>query len=213
MKWFVGWLVLLWSGGAWAVDMSCPAPGYSLLSSVVRVSGDDGSRASGVVIDKDKVATAAHVVSGAYSVFVQVNGVDYNAQIMRIDEELDLALLAVPTQDLKPIPVSRNMPVYWQPVWAVGFPLAQAQAATPGFFERVYNGGLQTTADVQSGQSGGALVSCEAGSHVVLGIVRGYGAYPNSSGGFDRLPDFSVSVTANDLSEFIDDAAVLTRVY
>ena len=210
--WILIAICVLWTNIAQAVEMGCHAPGYQLLRSVVRVTGDDGSRASGVVIAHNRIATAAHVVAASRTVYIEFGNAIYNAQLLRIDKERDLALLAAPTMDLWPIPVSSRLPIYWQPVWAVGYPLARDQVAEPGFFERYFNGGLQTTADVQSGQSGGALVSCEKGRHVVLGIIRGYGAYPDGKGGYDRLPGFSVSVAAADLSQFVGSEVELAYI-
>ena len=54
------------------------------------------TRGSGVLVGNGEVLTVAHVVASAQSQQVRVDGVDYEADVIALDLERDLALLRVP---------------------------------------------------------------------------------------------------------------------
>ncbi|NVK31424.1 MAG: trypsin-like peptidase domain-containing protein [Gammaproteobacteria bacterium] len=188
---------------AWAnASMSCRAPDDSFRQSVVKIHGDTGNVASGVVVAKGYLLTAAHVVVDAHKIEIEVPGRRVKAYVTMFDEVSDLALLSADTSGLKPLPLGFDVPEHDSPVWAVGYPLGGHQVATFGFFEGMFDGGLRTTADVQSGQSGGALVNCRNGRLEVVGVIRGYGAYQTASG-VEKIEGFSISVTPEDISALL----------
>lgn len=184
----------LWlSSGMAAPD--CRWPDDKTLEAILPVATDHGSYASGVVFSANRVLTAAHAVEGAESFFVEV-GADYRAaDLVFIDHAADLAVLAVDTDDILPIELALAEPAERQPVWAVGFPRAQGKTTSFGVFQRSRAGALHTSAPIDSGQSGGGLLGCEAGSYQLVGMLRGYGAYL-SGDRYVRLENHSVSVAA-----------------
>lgn len=202
MRMIIAGCVLL-SSSLPALAQMCDAPGKDIRDSIIRVAGDDGSYASGVVVGRNLVLTAAHVIEAAQKSYVKVSNNYWLAKVLAVDSDKDLALMSVPTQDLQPIRLSLLEPAYWQPVWAIGFPLAKEQVASPGNYEQIFNGALQTTAEVESGQSGGGLISCERGQYVLSGMVRGYGAYREGNR-YVKLDDFSVAVAADDIRRFVN---------
>ena len=95
-----------------------PAPDQALLSSpvvnsvsgsVVQISGVAPSCSrqidgSGFVYAEERVMTNAHVLAGVVDPVVEAEGRDYDATPVYVDEELDVAVLAVP--DLPQVPLA-----------------------------------------------------------------------------------------------------------
>ncbi|NLA29857.1 MAG: MarP family serine protease [Propionibacterium sp.] len=80
--------------------------------SIVQVLSDapscrTDSSGSGWVVAEQRVVTNAHVVAGATTVMISVGGTEpaLNAEVVAFDEDLDLAILAVP--DLRAPPLER----------------------------------------------------------------------------------------------------------
>ena len=61
-----------------------------------------------------------------------------------------------------------------------------------------------TTAPIDSGQSGGGLISCEHGKHVLAGMLRGFAAYVNGDE-YIKIKNHSVSVASTDIRNFIGE--------
>jgi len=148
------------------------------------------------------VLTAAHAIEGAEQYFVRVEGGFRSATLVLIDRSNDLAVLSVDTKNIKPVPLAAALPSQSQMVWAVGFPKAQGKTTSSGVFQRNRAGALHTSAPIDSGQSGGGLLSCEQGSYQLLGMLRGYGAYL-SGDRYVKLENHSVSVAADTIQRFI----------
>lgn len=77
--------------------------------SVVKVSGEApscsrGINGSGFVYDDERVMTNAHVLAGVDDPTVLAEGVGYDATIVYIDEQVDIAVLAVPGLPQAPLP-------------------------------------------------------------------------------------------------------------
>ena len=190
----------------------CSQPDNSVLASIVRVAGDDGSNGSGVVVAKNRVLTAAHVINEAKSVYIGFGGSFREANILLIDGKNDIALLDTNTAHLAPIPLSRRSPQPNEQVWAIGYPLAQDLVTTSGVLDQLVGRDLHTTAGINSGQSGGGLISCQAGRHVVAGMLRGFGAYLEGDH-YVRLENHSVSVAASDIKVLMDASSHLHSEY
>ena len=154
------------------------APGYPSQSRV-------GSVGSGVVISRDGlIVTAAHVVSRAelIAVAIPVTGsgdVEYPAVVVGRNEAEDLALLKIDASDLMPIDLTDARVAPGRVVLAVGRPpkigfvvsngIVNVLGRTTRNFSGDLVGGLiQTTAAVEPGVSGGALVD---GHGRLAGIV------------------------------------------
>lgn len=191
----------LWSSQVMAAP-ECVWPDDKTLEAILPVATDHGSHASGVVFAPNRVLTAAHAVDGAGKYFVRVNNGFRNATLLLIDRENDLAVLAVDTRNIRPMPLAAAQPSQSQKVWAVGFPKAQGKTTSKGVFQRNRAGALHTSAPIDSGQSGGGLLICEQGSYQLLGMLRGYGAYL-SGDTYVKLQNHSVSVAAATIQEFI----------
>ncbi len=181
---------------------TCDQPDDMTLAAIVRVATDHGSHASGIVFDEDRVLTAAHAVQGAGHFFVRVGDAFHSADLVMVDHAHDLAVLAVDTGYILPLRVSVFSPIRSEPVWAAGYPRAQAMSMSLGVFQEVSGGALHTSATIDSGQSGGGLLSCTAGQWSLVGMLRGYGAYLQGDH-YVKLENHSVSVAGNTIHEFL----------
>ncbi len=190
----------------------CGTPPFGVLDSVLRL-GNDMIEGSGVVVRPNRVVTAAHVLEEVPDPVVSINGTEYPAEVLYTDPVHDVALLDVYTGNLRPIPIMQRDLEVDDEVWAVGFPLGGHQAANMGQYEgQMYNGDLQTTASVDHGQSGGALISCTDGGFVLAGVIKGFGAI-DAGDRYIRLDDFSVAVPTPILRSVVYMAATQTAFY
>ncbi len=146
------------------------------LKSVVSVKVDDG-HGSGAVISADGyIITAYHVVAGSKKVEVIFNdGTKADAEVIRKNEEADLALIKVTKTGLIPIALSNsNEPEIGVDVWAIGTPksIELGQSVSKGVLSAVRLANnvsyLQTDVSINGGNSGGPLISKDG---MVLGIV------------------------------------------
>ena len=180
----------------------CHGPGAQALAAVLPVATDHGSHASGVVFERGRVLTAAHAVQGASRFFVRTGEDFRRADLISVDHDADLAVLAIDTGDIQPLPLAGVELASHEPVWAVGFPRARGQEMSTGVFQCVTDGAVHTSASIDSGQSGGGLLSCSGGEYAIAGMLRGYGAY-RSGDGFVKLDNHSVSVAARTIQHFL----------
>lgn len=181
---------------------NCRQPDSLTLAAILPITTDNGKYASGVVFDNDRVLTAAHVVQGSRSVFVRVGGAFRAAELIMLDHAKDLAVLSVSTQAIEPIPIADIDPDEADPVWAVGYPRAQAMSTSMGIFQNTREGILHTSASIDSGQSGGGLLTCDDGRWTLAGMLRGYGAYLQGDH-YVKLENHSVSVAGTTINRFL----------
>lgn len=181
---------------------SCATPDAQALQAILPVATDNGSYATGVVYDNNRVLTAAHAVQGAAHFFVRVGDAFRSADLVMVDHVNDLAVLAVDTQSIQPLLITGYDPRKAQPVWAVGYPRAQAMQTSTGVLQDNLEGALHSSASIDSGQSGGGLLSCHNGAWELLGMLRGYGAYLRE-GRYVKMENHSVSVAAATINEFL----------
>lgn len=194
-------LAFLTPGTATAAP-TCEWPDESALEAILPVATDHGSHASGVVVAPDRVLTAAHALNGGQQFFVRIGAEFRKARLILKSSAHDLAVLEVETDSIKPLPISVAEPSASQTVWAVGFPRAQGKTTSSGVFQRNRQGALHTSAPIDSGQSGGGLLSCEHGHYELLGMLRGYGAYL-SGNRYVKLQNHSVAVAAATINRFV----------
>lgn len=183
-------------------NSSCSGPGAEALAAVLPIATDHGSHASGVVFERGRVLTAAHAVQGASRFFVRTGEDFRRADLISVDHEADLAVLAIDTGNIQPLPLAGTELASSEPVWAVGFPRARGLETSSGVFQRVADGAVHTSATIDSGQSGGGLLSCYEGEYAIAGMLRGYGAY-RSGDHFVKLDNHSVSVGARTIERFL----------
>jgi serine protease Do len=148
----------------------------------IRASSCDGSGAgTGFLIEGDRVATAAHVVSGAVAISVETDSRTYTASIESIDEAADLASLRLSEPD--PGHVFRftsGDPAPGTRVAVIGYPLDGPLSISEGTvsgIDRVVDTDtgplgelLQTDAAVNPGNSGGPIVTS---SGEAAGVISG----------------------------------------
>lgn len=182
----------------------CETLDETVLDAIVRVGGDN-TEATGVVIDKNLVLTAAHVVDGIESTIqVGYHGYHRPATLVALFPEYDLALLTADTGRLKPLTISDQSLYPQEPVWTIGYPRAGNLTTATGVFKsKLEPGEIHVTAYVDSGQSGGGLLSCEYGQFVLSGMIKGFGAIDYGDH-YVRLADYSVAVPASDIRSFVD---------
>ncbi len=186
----------------------CTTPDSRVLDSIVRIATDDGSNGSGIVVAKNRVLTAAHVLDEAETPYIGYNGTFKEARLLLIDEENDLALLEAPTHKLQPLPIGAQEMAINDKVWAAGYPRATVLTVTPGVLENDDGRTLHTSAEIDSGDSGGGLIGCQEGKHVLAGMLRGYGAIKRGNE-YIKIANYSASVAARNITEFIQVSNIL----
>lgn len=145
----------------------------SVVNVIVRTqSGETTSEGQGsgfIISDKNEVVTNYHVIEGGSTINVEFNdGRNYPARILGTDEETDLALLQIKTQESIPHLSFKNQGDIRIGDWvvAIGNPFGIGQSTSLGVIsaigrERVDSGNyvdyIQTDATINRGNSGGPL--------------------------------------------------------
>ncbi|MDM4768041.1 trypsin-like peptidase domain-containing protein [Pelomonas sp. SE-A7] len=147
-----------------------------LRAAVVTLETSAGS-GSGFYIDREGyLLTNAHVVKGAKFAKVKLpNGDKLVAQIIKINERTDVALLKTPSVDLTPLALRKATLDIGEDVFAIGSPLGVLTSSmTKGVLsaDRVLEGRrvLQSDAAVTFGSSGGPLLDSDG---AVVGLTQG----------------------------------------
>ncbi|MCK6506323.1 trypsin-like peptidase domain-containing protein [Myxococcota bacterium] len=169
------------------------------------------SEGSGVVIEADGlVLTNAHVVARASRIQASfADGRSYEADILGLAEELDLAVLRLrDARDLVAVEVGSSADLMLgEPVIAIGNPFGLGHTVTTGVIsatrrplptdERVYQDFLQTDASINPGNSGGPLLDVHGRLIGINTAIR-----PDAQGiGFAIPVDRAMKVAA-DLSRY-----------
>ena len=148
---------------------------------------------SGVIISQDGyILTCAHVVSGATSVKVQLNGSDesYDATVVGQDSTSDIAVLKIDAAGLTPAVIGDSDALaVGEVAVAVGNPLGTlSNTVTDGIVSAlnrqvtVQNNDMtliQTDASISPGNSGGGLFN---GNGELIGIVNAKSSYSEAEG-------------------------------
>lgn len=130
------------------------------------------SAGSGVVINAEEgyILTNAHVIKGADKIEVGLyDGFTYQAKLLGLDEDIDLALIQIEAKNLTAVPLPNPYNVrVGDFVVAIGNPFGLGQTVTSGIISALGRSGLgiegyedfiQTDASINPGNSGGALVN------------------------------------------------------
>jgi serine protease Do len=139
-------------------------------------------RGSGVVIAKDQVLTVAHVLRGDEVTVTFHDGRTATAQVVGLDADADVALLAVDTGAITPIERAGATTELGQPVLALANPGGHGLRVTLGTVSstgrsfrgprgRRVGGSIEHTAPLPRGSSGGPLVTVD-GTLLGLNAVR-----------------------------------------
>lgn len=175
---------------------------------------------SGIVVTSDGyILTNFHVVDKATEVFVTVFGsggsTNYPAEVLRLDESRDLALLKIdPVVALRPAPLGdSNLLQVGDPVIAIGSPFGLEQSVSQGIVSSrrksvmiegvTHKNLIQADAAINQGNSGGALVN-EFG--YVVGVNT---AIYTTTGAFNGV---GFAVPINDAREFINETIAVPSV-
>ena len=168
------------------------------------------SDGSGVVIDTEGVVlTNAHVVSSASRIIVSFDdGVQTEARVIGLAENLDLAVLKIPIRpELKAVEIgSSDGLLLGEPVIAIGNPFGLGHTVTSGVVsatsraletdDRVFQDFIQTDASINPGNSGGPLLDRDGALVGITTSIR-----PDAQGiGFAIPIDRAIKV-ARDLVE------------
>ena len=165
-----------------------------ILKSIVQLraelDGDDRRSGSGVVIASDPqssrcwIITTRHLVEPPkprrLSARVPDHGGSLSAEVVKISDELDLAILSV--QGVAPPAVTlREITGLGQDVWVVGFPWGRRLTVVRGVVSQLGGDGDEmrlegparmVDASVSYGASGGGVFEVSTG--LLVGIVEGY---------------------------------------
>ncbi len=185
-------------------NAQCRTPDTQTKAGIVKIEGET-TAGSGVVVAPGMVLTAAHVVEGMDTIEVVVRQRPRPAHLIARDTTIDLALLAVDTDGIAPLPLRRSALDTKTPVWAIGYAFGKRLKTGKGKFRTLANRLIYTSAPVNFGQSGGGLLSCENGRHVLTGIIRAFGA-EKKGGKLVRRDDVSVATRTDDTRLFIDSS-------
>ncbi len=181
------WLVAsTWAGMIPGWQSVAPIDGVRDGTVLVEVLGPRGrSTGSGFLVADDRtVATAAHVIHGAWLVRVRLASGKFVAVqgVRDLDEQLDMALLALPQLGVTPVTLGDSDSVrVGQRLLALGCPFGLDVAVADGLLSAVNPNGphrlFQISIPVSPGSSGGPVFT-EDGRVVGLVVsgVRGKGA-------------------------------------
>ncbi len=153
-------------------------------------SNISGGTGSGFIIDEDKILTNAHVVTNATYIEVLKNGEikRYEAEVLSIDHEADLALITVKNKkffkNTKSLELG-ELPSLQDKIQVYGFPMGgETLSVTEGVVSRVENRNyvhsgksllaIQVDASINPGNSGGpAILNGKVVGLVMQGMPNG----------------------------------------
>jgi S1-C subfamily serine protease len=175
-----------------------------LRSSVVKIRGNATScsrslEGSGFVVAPQRVMTNAHVVAGTDEVAIETAGGRLPARVVYFNPDVDIAVLAVPRLQAKPLPLSDVDARAGDSAIVLGYPLDGPYTATPARLrsrinlrgpdiyesKTVQRDVFTVRAAIRSGNSGGPMID-PAGN--VIGLVFGAAV---------EDPDTGFTLTAN----------------
>jgi S1-C subfamily serine protease len=148
---------------------------------------------SGFVLSPDRVMTNAHVVAGADTVTVAVNGNPYDATVVAYDPSVDIAILAAPNLPAQPLAFADEPAKTGTDALVMGYPGGGDFQATPARVREtiqlsgpdIYRNATVTRevytvrATVEQGNSGGPMIDLNGR---VLGVVFGAAVDDNDTG-------------------------------
>ncbi len=133
---------------------------------------------TGFVVSADGyLMTCAHVVQGANKIEVQIGDQKYEAAVIAVEPDDDLALLRIDAQGLSPLGLADSDQVrLGEEIRAVGFPLSSVlgdgvkvtKGTVAGIVQRKEGKRLQIDAAINPGNSGGPIINSRG---QVLGIA------------------------------------------
>ena len=173
--------------------------------SVVYIETDNGTGSGFLLNSQGDLLTNYHVIDSAKTVTVTfINNKSYDAKIIKVDKDKDLAVIKISSASL-PDPVKIGNSAKMEPgneVVALGYPLGIRgyPAITKGVVSRIltFNNGkeyIQTDTAFNHGNSGGALIN-------IWGEVV---AIPTLASGSAEVQNFNLAITVNYARPFISE--------
>jgi serine protease Do len=175
------------------------------------------SLGSGLLIDpKGYIITNQHVVARAKEAKIKVtlaDGSDYEAKLLREDEDLDLALIRIQRKEPFPaLDITRLSPnLLGQTVIAIGNPVGYESSVSKGILSAkdrtltigdvTYDSLLQTDAAINPGNSGGPLVD-------ISGKLVGINSAKLSRAGVDNI---GFAIPGERVRAFAEDAVAIAE--
>lgn len=176
----------------------------------------DSSIGSGVIMNsRGFILTNAHVLQDASDIRITLSdGRQSKAQLIGFDTDTDLAVIHIPLNDLPVIPIGDSSTLkVGDIVLAIGNPYNFGQTVTQGIVSAVsrkrrgiafFDDFIQTDADINLGNSGGALISAKG---QLIGINT---AIISSSGGSEGIGLATpVNQALNVLNQIIENGEVV----
>lgn len=147
-----------------------------LMKSVITIEHKDGHGSGFLITEDGYIITNYHVVKDKKVVNVRINeSITLSAEVIRGDDDYDVALLKITGQGFAPLQVIHSDSVAaGEDIFAIGTPedIALGQSVTKGIIsgKRMFSGRvyLQTDVAINSGNSGGPLLNEEG---KVVGMV------------------------------------------
>ena len=167
----------------------CDSGRAAALRATLRLDGGEGRFASGVIVDSDRVITAAHAIVPEVSPWADVEGIQMPAVIISTYDDLDIAVLEVPTADVDPLPTDGNPVGPGARMLIVGHPDGGQRRTIAGGVLSVLGSKMYIDAPVTEGYSGGAIMRCVDMEWSLVGVVVGFVS------GTDSGSDVAIGIT------------------
>ena len=175
---------------------------------------------SGIIISQDGyILTCAHVVSGATSVKVQINGSDqsYDATVVGVDSTSDIAVLKIDATGLTPAVIGDSDKLaVGETTVAVGNPLGTlSNTVTQGIVSALNRQVtvedndmtlIQTDTSISPGNSGGGLFNANG---ELIGVVNAKSSYSEAEGIGFAIP---INTAMDIAQQLIENGAVARPV-
>ena len=191
------------------------------LGLVVKVINGEDGHGSGVIVSSNQVVTNAHVVASVKKdtkFYIKLESSEtrlYNAKILKVYEERDLALLEVEGITFERFAKTLDTLArvsFLDDIWAIGFPLTLNKALTKGTYQgkiealsdygKVFSF-LVVTSSIAPGNSGGGVFIKVDNQVWLLGIPSGVAFAPQEKGGRDVFPNIVYVVPGPEIANFL----------
>ena len=171
--------------------------------------GDELGLGTGFVISSDgKIVTNYHVIDGAYSAKITIDGEEYKlSTVLEYDEDIDLAVLKIKAEGLTAATLCKKPVSVGSTVYAIGSSRGMTNTYSQGmitYADRVVEGvsHIQHDASITNGNSGGPLIN-EYGE--VIGI---------NSWGITDSQNLNFAVFVGELDNLKNDkTTTLAKIY
>jgi len=123
--------------------------------------GNETSQGSGVVVDTNIIVTNYHVFDGREKIEIEHFGTRFNnIEILNAEPENDILVLHVKGLNLKSIGIEKELKiVIGENIFAIGSPKGYENTITEGIVSGIREEGIQISAGITHGSSGGAVVN------------------------------------------------------